>query len=219
MNDYKEKLPEYFIDGPPWEHRDSIGIFLAIVETIKGIFLFPETVISVMKRKGGLIDAFSFSILMQVLATLTLASVSKLFGFNFELIPHELLEGGILGDISSGILVLFFPVGVFLQILIFSLSIYIAIRIIGNDNYQASTIIRLYAYTSGATSIWTIVPGIGSLFAFFFSFRFLFIGLKVLYGEGSAWLVKTVIISIIVTPFLIIAVALPLGSLILIFGG
>jgi hypothetical protein len=218
MNEDKQNIPEYFIDGPPWEFRDSIGSFFAIVETVKGMFLFPELFFTMMKRKGGLIDAFSFSILLQVVSTLVLAGMSKLFGLGFEVIPQEMIDEGMLSEISSQMLIIFFPLGMFLQIILFSLSFYFAIRIIGNDEYRASTLVRIYAYSSGASSVWNILPGFGSMLAFFFTFRFLFTGLKVLYGEGTSWLVKTVLISIVVMPFLIVAVSLPLAGILLVFG-
>jgi hypothetical protein len=51
-------------DGPPWEHRASLGLFGAIKETVKGVLLDPSVAFARMKREGGLAEPLQYLLLI-----------------------------------------------------------------------------------------------------------------------------------------------------------
>jgi hypothetical protein len=148
--------------GLPWEHRQQLGFFKAFVDTVSVLITKPSEAFVMMKREGGMTDPLLFgliggsagtivSILFQVALQAIIGgrnSFVELFGvgvvIGFLVLTPLLLACGLF--IGSGIL-------------------HLCLMMLGGAHRPFETTFRVVCFSSGATSLFSMIPFCGGYVA------------------------------------------------------
>ena len=162
-------------NGPPWEHRSSLGFWPATVETVKGVLLEPAETFSRMKCEGDLMDPLWF--------TLLTGGVGAFVAFAYSAIFQGLGMMGRLGGgdlnrspfgtshlVGYGIgfflgMVFVVPVMIVLGAFIWAGILHLLLMLLGGARKPFETTFRVVCYSSGATGLLRIVPICGGVIA------------------------------------------------------
>jgi len=161
----------------PWERLSQLGLWESIKQTLKSVIFSPKNMFSAMPVSGGWREPLAFGLLV--------GSISSMVGFfwEFMIATGGLLNplGGLSISLSSPIIFLSF---IFLSPLLVTVNLFISSAVIhlllllvrgGKNRFEAT--FRVVAY-SQATSVWSILPFIGSPIGWVWKSIVLIIGLR-----------------------------------------
>jgi len=151
---------------PAWERREEVGLFPAIVETVKGVLSNPTRVFSAMPKVGGLGGPLLF---MLILGWITFA-VSTFYQAGIWLVNPESLgsefEGfgtGIVLFVLIGYVVIGIPIFVVASAFVSAAITHLCLMLVGGAKAPFETTFRVLCYCFGATSVFMLVPMCGSI--------------------------------------------------------
>lgn len=143
---------------PSWERYAELGVFKALLATIREVYTQPAPTFGGMKKTGGFQGPLVFSLVLGfacglagVLESLALARV----------VPGHLLAAGYEKGASLMQLVVAIPSMLIAGILapfVFSGIYFVMIRLITKKTVAYETVFRAYCYVVGALSILNLVP-------------------------------------------------------------
>lgn len=160
-------------NGPPWEHRGSLGVIEGAVETVKAVLEQPSGTFAGMKRAGGLSDPLCYALLV--------GGVGSYVGCIYNVaIRHFGIGAGSLGNINNNeveqllrtnagmayalIAALFLvPVGIVLGTFINSAIMHLCLILLGGAKQPFETTYRVVCYSLGSTAILQVIPVCGGL--------------------------------------------------------
>ena len=190
----------------PWENRLHFGLWKGVKQTITSVLFSPRNMFATMPVKEGLREPLAFGLLV--------GSISSMCAFFWEfLIAHSnLLESfdGLFLSVGAPIIFLIFiflsPLLVSLSIVISSLFIHLLLLLVRAANNRFEATFRVVAY-SQATSIWSIIPFIGSPIGWIWRSIVQIIGLKEAHETSYLRIIVAFCIPIVVL-LLLVSVAI-----------
>ena len=164
-------------DGPPWEHRGSLGVFHAALETIKSVLFDPAETFARMQREGGIAGPFLYALMLggiggyaaivyyvishqgPSLASFSSHTGTQAYGNNFNFVAAYGT-----GYVLIGALFLI-PVALFLSTFIRAGIIHICLVMLGAATQPFETTYRVVCYSFGSAAIFQLIPMCGGLIA------------------------------------------------------
>jgi hypothetical protein len=160
--------------GPPWEQRETLGTWRALVETAKSVLTQPAYTFANMRQTGGLGGPILFWLITAGLGAL----VSQLFGVLFQ--------GAMMGAATAGqatnarsqalaamglsggagvILAVVTPLIALLFLFIQAGLIHLCLMMLKGANQPFETTFRTLAYAFGGTGVLSFIPMCGASIA------------------------------------------------------
>jgi hypothetical protein len=179
----------------PWVKRKEIGFFAALIQTIRLVLTRPAEFFANLKSDGPISEPYLFYCIVSIVSGTLSLSVARLVDKSFARINYGLA------------LALFYVLVVgliFLSVYIIHLSV----RIFkGQGTYRATFNVMAYA---SATSIFSIIPFIGSFISGVWAIAVVVIGLKCMHNFTTARaFMAYLIIPLIAVTLLVAAIAIP----------
>lgn len=151
-------------EGPAWEHRQQLGFFKAIVETVKAVLMEPTRTFSTMKREGGLQDPLIFNLI-----------VGSVAGIIFQLMASALqiamlgaaggqqgmgtaMVGGAMGMVISVVMV---PIQIVIGAFVWAGILHLCLMLLKAAPRPFETTFRAMNYASGGLAVLYLIPVIG----------------------------------------------------------
>jgi len=187
------QLQKLLADGPPWEHRERVGIFFGLSATIRYFLQKPLATFALMHRQGRMGEALLFIALLQLFVLVVNVALARLSGE--PPLPPEMISL-LGGEAFLRWLPWIMVAGLGLSLLIKASSIFIALRLMGEVRYPWSTAFRIVAYADGVSSLFGLLPLVGGFLQLFFSFFLLINGLKVIYGLSRKGVLGALFLSL-----------------------
>lgn len=178
-------------DGPPWEDRERLGLGVAFVDTTKGVLAEPADFFRRMRPSGGLGAPLFYGVLTGYLGLL----VTSVYQLVWHLVsggpavptgdsPAERLAAAFQGGMTPlqfGINALLGPVLVAAGLFIGAGIYHVMLLVLGSARRDFEATLRVTCY-SGATQLFQIVPGCGSLIALVWNLVVMVVGLSEVHG-------------------------------------
>ncbi len=183
--------------GLPWERREELGWFNALLETIQVVLLRPTEAFSIMRREGGFFDPLLYTLILGMLGGV----VS--FGFSFALSAIGMgRENGMGALFGVGMLSLGWLVAMPFVIVVFTFLaaglFHLVLMLLGGANQSFETTLRVLCYGSGSANVLQLIPLCGGLIALIYSLVLHCIGLTRAH-ETESWKAVVAVLS----PFLL----------------
>jgi len=151
-------------DGLPWEHRQQLGFFKAYFDTVIMVLTKPGVAFAMMKKEGDLMGPMLFALIggcagmiVSVLLNIALQSV----GFMADR-QAGAFGMGIVGIWAVGYILLS-PVLVIVFMFIASAILHLCLMIVGGAKKPFETTFRVVCFSSGSTSLLSMVPVCGGM--------------------------------------------------------
>ncbi|MGB8354105.1 MAG: GYF domain-containing protein [Chthoniobacteraceae bacterium] len=156
-------------DGPPWEHRESLGLFNAVMETIKGVLIEPAETFARMKREGGFANPLQYGMLV--------GGIGSYMAVVYKVIAQQVQGFSATNGSSTGIYhftpttsVFVLIAAVFVIPLILALSsffqagiLHLCLMMLGGANRPFETTYRVVCYSFGSAAVLQLIPICGGL--------------------------------------------------------
>ena len=164
-------------DGPPWEHRASLGFFHAALETIKGVLFDPVETFTRMQREGGIANPLLYALILggiggyaaivyNVIANQVPASSFSSHTGN----PAYANNFNLVATYGTGLVLIgalfFIPIFLFLSTFIKSGIIHICLVMLGDAKQPFETTYRVVCYSFGSAAVFQLIPLCGGMIAF-----------------------------------------------------
>ncbi len=184
-NPTPESLPSE--QEPAWEHREKIGFFPAIFETVSAVLMRPAQTFTAMKHEGGLVNPLLYFVL---LGSVTFA-VSAFYQLAANWVNPDLL--GSYGQhpprmtvtiILLG-LILLSPLLYLVSAFISSGVIHLSLKMMGGANRPFETTFRVICYAQASASVFSLIPLCGGIMTLLFASYAIIIGLKGAHGTET----------------------------------
>ena len=172
--------------GPPWEHREELGIFKSGWETIKGVLMNPSLLFAGMRREGGIGGPLLFAVIFGSIGSI----IGLIYQFAFDLGSNSFLPAGAQPDpnvaaaafkLTTGAMIglaITMPALIALGSFIGAGVLHVALMICGGAKQPFETTFRTYCYVQGASSMLQIVPMCGAIASGLWALISLCIGLS-----------------------------------------
>lgn len=207
-------------DGPPWEDRDRIGFGAAFVDTTKGVLAEPADFFRRMRPSGGLGAPLFYGVLTGYLGLL----VTSVYQLVWHLVaggsavptgdsPAEQIRAAFQGGMSLGQFaanVLLGPVLVAIGLFIGAGLYHLALLVLGGAQRDFEATLRVTCY-GGATQLFQIVPGCGSLIALVWNVVVQIIGLSEVHGISRGKAAAAVLLPLLLLCCCCLGLALLFG--------
>jgi hypothetical protein len=183
---------------PSWEHTDKYGFIGALIRTIGEVMFHPEVTFRNLKIGGGIGAPFLFGWLLRSVFGLIIAYQAKqmLFQGLRPFIP-QMADLAPLYSIFPWIY-LMVPVGVAIGMFVQTGIIHICLMIVGGAKRDIETTFRVVAYSQGSTSVWLIIPWVGSVIGVFWQAVCYVIGLKEAHQISTGKVILALLLPFIV---------------------
>jgi hypothetical protein len=159
--------------GPAWEQRQQLGIWKAIVDTVKAVLTLPAHTFATMRRNGGIASPLLFWLIT--------AGVGMAVGQVYSL----LLQGVMYGAMSStgganaqqaaamfgmnsafgGASIIVMPIAFLIALFAQAGLTHLTLMMFKGANQSFETTFRVLAYAFGATGTLHLIPICGSMIA------------------------------------------------------
>ncbi len=150
--------------GLPWENREQLGFFNALLDTVMMVLLRPADAFSAMRREGGLLDPLLYALILGMLG----AVVSMLFSIGFQALDwgNQSGMGMMMGmGMMSAFTLLLAPFAILIFAFIFAGLVHLALMLLGGANRPFETTLRVTCYSSGSANVLQLIPLCGGLIA------------------------------------------------------
>lgn len=202
--------------GPAWEHRETLGFYVAARDTIKAVLMEPSHTFSTMKVEGGIANPFWFNIIFAGIGNVILFLV--ITGAQLGMTSLDpALRGAAGAPGGLGVFMFVFQlvwsfVGVAVGTFVQAAIIHVCLMICGGARRPYEATYRALAYGSGAVALLNVIPIIGSIAAIPWSIVVSCIGLSRTH-ETDLW---RVVLAIFLPA--IVCCVLILGIMAVVFG-
>jgi hypothetical protein len=196
-------------DGPAWEHRQTLGIVKALVETWKEVLLNPATAFSRMKTTGGFTNPLFFNVAMVIISVIFTLIYQFIFAGSFGA-----FAGSSRGD-SSSMAALGVGTSAIFVVLIFVIAIPLIVATTfanagithfclslfkgTSKSYEATYRVMAYSYSAWIVAI---VPCVGGILATIWVLLCTIIGLAKVHKTESWRAAVGVLLPVFVCLFL-----------------
>lgn len=185
--------------GLPWEHREQLGFFKAYFDTLSMVITKPGEAFAMMKTEGDMMGPMLFAliggcagIIVSVLLQIALHSI----GFMADR-QSAVFGMGAVGIWAVGYILLS-PVLVIVGAFIFSGILHLCLMIVGGARKPFETTFRVVCFSSGSTSLLSMIPFCGGMIAFVWNIVLECIGLARAHETDTGKAVMAVLLPIIV---------------------
>ncbi|PYK31173.1 MAG: hypothetical protein DME57_04700 [Verrucomicrobia bacterium] len=157
--------------GLPWEHRDSIGLGNAFVQTVSMILTRPTEAFTIMRTEGGLGDALLFGVIggsIGVIIWTLLSALIHSLGLAAALSQRNALDsmlGASVGGVMLIVRLILAPIFIAIGLFVWSALVHVFLMMTGGANKTYETSFRALSFAYGATALFAIVPCCGGLIA------------------------------------------------------
>jgi hypothetical protein len=150
--------------GLPWEHREQLGFFKAFFDTVILVLTKPSEAFAMMKKEGDLMGPMLFALIggcagliVSVLLQIALQSI----GFMADR-QNAMFGMGAVGLWAVGYILLS-PVLVIAFMFIASGILHLCLMIVGGARKPFETTFRVVCFSSGSTSLLSMIPFCGGM--------------------------------------------------------
>jgi hypothetical protein len=185
--------------GLPWEHREQLGFFKAYFDTVILVLTKPGEAFAVMKSEGDLMGPMLFAliggcagVIVSILLQLALHSV----GFMADR-QSAAFGMGVVGIWAVGYILLS-PVLIIVATFIISGILHLCLMIVGGARKPFETTFRVVCFSSGSSSLLSMIPVCGGLIACVWNIVVEIIGLARAHEIDTGKAVLAVLLPIIV---------------------
>ncbi len=170
--------------GTPWERREQIGFFPALVETTRQVLTGPEAFFRGMPVTGGITAPLLYGVLIGYVGIVATTLYSLVFNVTFGGLGGLARRGGgferlapfLEGGANLFVNLIFGPVIIAVGLFIWSGILHLVLLLLGGARRDFEATFRAASY-SQAASILQIIPICGSLAAIVYSIVLNVIGL------------------------------------------
>jgi len=185
--------------GLPWELREQLGFFKAYFDTVVLVLTKPAEAFAMMKKEGDLMGPMLFAliggcagIIVSVLLNVGLQSI----GFMADR-QSAAFGMGVMGIWAVGYILLS-PVLIIVGMFIASGILHLCLMIVGGARRPFETTFRVVCFSSGSTSLLSMIPFCGGLIAMVWNIVLECIGLARAHEIDTGKAVLAVLLPIIV---------------------
>jgi hypothetical protein len=151
--------------GIPWEERERLGFFSALIATIKESLFTPTSFFKRMPTKGGYKDPIFYGVIISWVSAAVAMLFQTLFFITIRSFVDDPLDAIGMGFINMAFnLAILIPLPIFIIIGLFIGAgfIHLLLLIVGGASAGFEATFRVISYSTGP-SIFAIVPFIGGL--------------------------------------------------------
>jgi hypothetical protein len=185
--------------GLPWEHREQLGFFKAYFDTVILVLTKPVEAFVMMKKEGDLLGPMLYAliggcagVIISILLNIAMSSIgflgdrqSAAFGM------------GVMGIWAVGYILLS-PVLVIVIMFIASGILHLCLMIVGGARKPFETTFRVVCFSSGSTSLLSMIPFCGGMISGVWNIVLEIIGLARSHEIDTGKAVLAVLLPIIV---------------------
>jgi hypothetical protein len=203
-------------NGPAWEHRETLGFWVATRDTVKAVLLEPSQAFSTMRVDGGISKPFWFNLIFAGIGNVTLFLILSLAQAGMGSLNPALRGASGMPEGVAGVMFVFqliwsfvgVAIGTFLQ----SGIIHVCLMICGGARRPFEATYRAIAYGSGSVALLNLIPIVGSIAAIPWSIIVSCIGLSRTH-ETDLWRVVLAIFlpAIVCCVLILIIVGITVG--------
>lgn len=200
--------------GPPWEHREQLGFFPAMWETIRGVLTDPANTFANMRREGGLGGPMIYYILLGWVGGV--AALLYQFFFQSGLAALARNENNpAFQMMGTGIFVVIYAVLMPIIIVIFSFIgsgvLHLSLMLCQGAKQPFETTYRTYCYVLGSTTLLQVIPFCGGLASLVWAIVAMSIGVSRTHEITTGRAVLSVLLPLIVCCVGFVALFMMLG--------
>ena len=210
-------------NGPAWEWRHELGLWRALLLTLREVLLSPGECFRVARREGGLSRPLAFDIVMNLLFFITFlgfiillylaapsmaaARYPQIFNATwFEtLTQNSQAVNLIAGVVVFWIMVLFLSIFIAIKVLVLAAVFHVFLLMFGGARHGYEATFRTTAYVDGATTVLNLIPWFGKILGGIVFLVETIIGLKNIH-ETQTWKCVLAVLVPTVLFFMLIAV-------------
>lgn len=206
-------------DGPPWEQRESMGFFTALLETVRLVLLEPGSTFSNMKQRGGYGVPVAFLFVLSIVGVVVQEFYNLAFRyFGGSFLQKEQFNALIaqLGGVTPlGVLwtILIMPVFMVIGTFLGAGIVHFCLMLVGGANRPYEATFRVLAYATGATALLNFIPGCGVFLAAVWGLVVEIIGIAKVHQIGAGRAALAIFLPSIVCCGLIVLMILAAGGL------
>jgi hypothetical protein len=190
--------------GTPWERREQIGFFPALVETTQQVLMGPEAFFRGMAVAGGITAPLLYGVIIGYVGIVASTLYSLVFNMAFGGFGALARQGGAFerlapfleGGANLFVNLIFGPVFIAVGLFIWSGIVHVVLMVLGGAQREFEATFRVMSY-SQAASILQIVPICGSVAAVVYSIILEIIGLSHAHGISKGKAAAAVLLPIL----------------------
>ncbi len=202
--------------GPPFENRNEFGFFTALINTISLVLSQPRNTFATMRRSGGFGTPILFLIAVGwpvvILSTVALSdgSLRMLAQYDFGGTSFDAALGG--PGFFEIVYLMGYPFMVILGQFFGASLTHLCLWATGGANRSFETTFRVTCYTSGAASIFQLIPIVGPVLILFWGGVIQIIGLAAAHNTGVLRVAVALLLPVLVMLTIFAGVVLGLSS-------
>ncbi len=190
--------------GTPWERREQIGFFPALVETTQQVLMGPEGFFRGMAVSGGITAPLLYGVIIGYVGIVASTLYSLVFNVAFGGLSGLARQGGpfermapfLEGGANLFVNLIFGPVIIAIGLFIWSGIVHLVLMVLGGAKRDFEATFRVMGY-SQAASVLQIIPICGSLAAVVYSIVLEIIGLSHAHGISKGQAAAAVLLPIL----------------------
>jgi hypothetical protein len=199
--------------GLPWDRRAELGTVPAALETIKGVLLSPVATFRAMRLSGDIGSPYLFALALGTLGTWIAMGWQGLIdkagiGGNNPLAHFGAAEG--VGFACGAVIGV--PIGISIGLFLASGIVHLCLMLFGGARNGFEATFRTYAYATGATAPFAVIPACGQLIGGIWGLVATIIGLKEAHETDTWRVVCAVFLPLVVCCACIAVVAVFFGA-------
>jgi len=195
----------YVPRGTPWERRDQIGFFPALVETTQQALTGPENFFREMAVTGGIAAPLLYGVAIGYVGLVASTLYSLVFqatmgglgGFAHRGGPLERIAPFLEGGVSLVANLIFGPVILAVALFIWSGVIHLMLLVIGGARRDFEATFRAIGY-SQAASVIQVIPLCGSFIGGIYSLVLMIIGVSHAHGISKGQAAAAVLVPLLI---------------------
>lgn len=185
--------------GLPWEYREQLGFFKAFFDTVILVLTKPAEAFAMMKKEGDLMGPMLFALVggcAGMIVSLLLQIALQSVGFMADR-QSSMIGMGAVGLWVVGYILLI-PVLVIVGMFIGSGILHLCLMIVGGAKKSFETTFRVVCFSSGSTSLLSMIPFCGGMIAMVWNIVLEIIGLARAHEIDTGKAAMAVLLPIIV---------------------
>lgn len=202
--------------GPPFEDRDTVGFFTGFFTTISLVLTQPRGTFGSMRRDGGFSTPLLFLIAvgwpMVILSTVAFSDGSLRFlaAYDFGGQSFDRVLGG--PGFFEIVYLMGYPLMVILGQFLGAAITHLCLRVVGGANHSYETTFRVSCYSTGAVSVFQLLPILGPVLILLWGGVIQVIGLAAAHETGVVRVVFALLIPLLVLSTIVTGAIFGLGS-------
>ncbi|MBN2541716.1 YIP1 family protein [bacterium] len=182
--------------GLPWDHRQEIGFFQAMFETLKLVLFKPTDAFTAMRSEGGLIEPLIYAVVLGSVGAIVGLIWQGLFQ-SLGVLASEYPQESIFNLFFVVIAAVFMPVFITAGIFISSGILHLCLMIVGAANRPFETTFRIVCFAGGSTALIQLIPLCGGLVGGIWTIVLEVIGVEHAHGTTTGKAVLAVLLPVL----------------------